>query len=182
MPGTAYKVRVGAEGDSGFVSSEDVFETGPAMASRQVDIATQGWFIGLMCAVALLILILLIVCFIRRNKGGKYPVKEKEDAHADPEIQPMKEDDGTFGEYRSFESDAEDHKPLKKGSRTPSDRTVKKEDSDDSLVDYGEGVNGQFNEDGSFIGQYSGKKEKEPAEGNESSEAPSPVNAMNSFV
>ncbi|XP_023606782.1 neuronal cell adhesion molecule [Myotis lucifugus] len=178
MPGTAYKVRVGAEGDSGFVSSEDVFETGPAMASRQVDIATQGWFIGLMCAVALLILILLIVCFIRRNKGGKYPVKEKEDAHPDPEIQPMKEDDGTFGEY----SDAEDHKPLKKGSRTPSDRTVKKEDSDDSLVDYGEGVNGQFNEDGSFIGQYSGKKEKEPAEGNESSEAPSPVNAMNSFV
>nr|XP_008520642.1 PREDICTED: neuronal cell adhesion molecule isoform X9 [Equus przewalskii] len=152
--------------------------TGKAMASRQVDIATQGWFIGLMCAVALLILILLIVCFIRRNKGGKYPVKEKEDAHADPEIQPMKEDDGTFGEY----SDAEDHKPLKKGSRTPSDRTVKKEDSDDSLVDYGEGVNGQFNEDGSFIGQYSGKKEKEPAEGNESSEAPSPVNAMNSFV
>ncbi|XP_074050021.1 neuronal cell adhesion molecule isoform X12 [Macrotis lagotis] len=149
-----------------------------AMASRQVDIATQGWFIGLMCAVALLILILLIVCFIRRNKGGKYPVKEKEDAHADPEIQPMKEDDGTFGEY----SDAEDHKPTKKGSRTPSDRTVKKEDSDDSLVDYGEGVNGQFNEDGSFIGQYSGKKEKEPAEGNESSEAPSPVNAMNSFV
>uniref|UniRef100_A0A8C3IR18 Neuronal cell adhesion molecule n=1 Tax=Chrysemys picta bellii TaxID=8478 RepID=A0A8C3IR18_CHRPI len=177
-PGTSYKVRVGAEGLSGFVSSEDVFETGPAMASRQVDIATQGWFIGLMCAVALLILILLIVCFIRRNKGGKYPVKEKEDAHADPEIQPMKEDDGTFGEY----SDAEDHKPLKKGSRTPSDRTVKKEDSDDSLVDYGEGVNGQFNEDGSFIGQYSGKKEKEPAEGNESSEAPSPVNAMNSFV
>ncbi|XP_042647990.1 neuronal cell adhesion molecule isoform X8 [Tyto alba] len=75
---------------------------GKAMASRQVDIATQGWFIGLMCAVALLILILLIVCFIRRNKGGKYPVKEKEDAHADPEIQPMKEDDGTFGEYRSM--------------------------------------------------------------------------------
>ncbi|XP_058047802.1 neuronal cell adhesion molecule isoform X8 [Ahaetulla prasina] len=147
-------------------------------ASRQVDIATQGWFIGLMCAVALLILILLIICFIRRNKGGKYPVKEKEDAHGDPEIQPMKEDDGTLGEY----SDVDDHKPLKKGSRSPSDRTVKKEDSDDSLVDYGEGVNGQFNEDGSFIGQYSGKKEKEPTEGNESSEAPSPVNAMNSFV
>ncbi|XP_036013375.1 neuronal cell adhesion molecule isoform X27 [Mus musculus] len=165
------------EGKKAGIPPPDV-GAGKAMASRQVDIATQGWFIGLMCAVALLILILLIVCFIRRNKGGKYPVKEKEDAHADPEIQPMKEDDGTFGEY----SDAEDHKPLKKGSRTPSDRTVKKEDSDDSLVDYGEGVNGQFNEDGSFIGQYSGKKEKEPAEGNESSEAPSPVNAMNSFV
>uniref|UniRef100_A0A8C8SWE9 Neuronal cell adhesion molecule n=1 Tax=Pelusios castaneus TaxID=367368 RepID=A0A8C8SWE9_9SAUR len=159
-------------GSGSQITEEAVTIMDEAVASRQVDIATQGWFIGLMCAVALLILILLIVCFIRRNKGGKYPVKEKEDAHADPEIQPMKEDDGTF----------EDHKPLKKGSRTPSDRTVKKEDSDDSLVDYGEGVNGQFNEDGSFIGQYSGKKEKEPAEGNESSEAPSPVNAMNSFV
>ncbi|XP_037398255.1 neuronal cell adhesion molecule a isoform X19 [Pygocentrus nattereri] len=152
-----------------------------AMTSRQVDIATQGWFIGLMCAIALLILVLLIVCFIKRNKGGKYPVKEKEEAHQDPEIQPMKEDDGTFGEYRSLESDTEDHKPLK-GSRTPSNGTVKKDDSDDSLVDYGEGGDGQFNEDGSFIGQYSGKKEKDTAEGNESSEAPSPVNAMNSFV
>uniref|UniRef100_A0A8C9VVQ7 Neuronal cell adhesion molecule a n=1 Tax=Scleropages formosus TaxID=113540 RepID=A0A8C9VVQ7_SCLFO len=148
-----------------------------SMASRQVDIATQGWFIGLMCAIALLILVLLIVCFIRRNKGGKYPVKEKEDAHADPEIQPMKDDDGTFGEY----SDTEDHKPLK-GSRTPSNGTVKKDDSDDSLVDYGEGGDVQFNEDGSFIGQYSGRKERDTAEGNESSEAPSPVNAMNSFV
>ncbi|XP_069927241.1 neuronal cell adhesion molecule isoform X8 [Oryctolagus cuniculus] len=178
---TRYKFYLYAQTSAGSgsqITEEAVTTVDEAMASRQVDIATQGWFIGLMCAVALLILILLIVCFIRRNKGGKYPVKEKEDAHADPEIQPMKEDDGTFGEY----SDAEDHKPLKKGSRTPSDRTVKKEDSDDSLVDYGEGVNGQFNEDGSFIGQYSGKKEKEPAEGNESSEAPSPVNAMNSFV
>ncbi|XP_070803000.1 neuronal cell adhesion molecule isoform X12 [Pituophis catenifer annectens] len=169
-------------GSGSQITEEAVIIMNEAKASRQIDIATQGWFIGLMCAVALLILILLIICFIRRNKGGKYPVKEKEDAHGDPEIQPMKEDDGTLGEYRSTQSDVDDHKPLKKGSRSPSDRTVKKEDSDDSLVDYGEGVNGQFNEDGSFIGQYSGKKEKEPAEGNESSEAPSPVNAMNSFV
>ncbi|XP_072233880.1 neuronal cell adhesion molecule a isoform X15 [Leuresthes tenuis] len=152
-----------------------VMET--TVPNRQVDIATQGWFIGLMCAIALLILVLLIVCFIKRNKGGKYPVKEKEDAHQDPEIQPMKEDDGTFGEY----SDTEDHKPLK-GSRTPSNGTVRRDESDDSLVDYGEGGDGQFNEDGSFIGQYSGKKEKDTHEGNESSEAPSPVNAMNSFV
>uniref|UniRef100_A0A669DYW1 Neuronal cell adhesion molecule a n=1 Tax=Oreochromis niloticus TaxID=8128 RepID=A0A669DYW1_ORENI len=151
-----------------------------SVASRQVDIATQGWFIGLMCAIALLILVLLIVCFIKRNKGGKYP----EDAHQDPEIQPMKEDDGTFGEYSHLPtpySDTEDHKPLK-GSRTPSNGTVRRDESDDSLVDYGEGGDGQFNEDGSFIGQYSGKKEKDTHEGNESSEAPSPVNAMNSFV
>ncbi|XP_033880944.3 neuronal cell adhesion molecule-like isoform X18 [Acipenser ruthenus] len=166
-----------SKGPGNIITEEAVTIMDEAMASRQVDIATQGWFIGLMCAIALLILVLLIFCFVKRNKGGKYPVKEKEDAHPDPEIQPMKDDDGTFGEY----SDTEDHKPLK-GSRTPSNGTVKKEDSDDSLVDYGEGGDGQFNEDGSFIGQYSGKKEKETAEGNESSEAPSPVNAMNSFV
>ncbi|XP_028809917.1 neuronal cell adhesion molecule a isoform X2 [Denticeps clupeoides] len=178
-PGTSYRVRVVAKDhlDQTIHSTDELVITVPAMPSRQLDIATQGWFIGLMCAIALLILVLLIVCFIKRNKGGKYPVKEKEDAHQDPEIQPMKEDDGTFGEY----SDTEDHKPLK-GSRTPSNGTVKKDDSDDSLVDYGEGGDGQFNEDGSFIGQYSGKKEKDTAEGNESSEAPSPVNAMNSFV
>ncbi|XP_037317749.1 neuronal cell adhesion molecule a isoform X9 [Pungitius pungitius] len=167
---------------SGPIITEEAFTVmDTTVANRQVDIATQGWFIGLMCAIALLILVLLIVCFIKRNKGGKYPVKEKEDAHQDPEIQPMKEDDGTFGEYRSMESDTEDHKPLK-GSRTPSNGTVRRDESDDSLVDYGEGGDGQFNEDGSFIGQYSGKKEKDTHEGNESSEAPSPVNAMNSFV
>ncbi|ROL44066.1 Neuronal cell adhesion molecule [Anabarilius grahami] len=203
-----------------------------AVVSPQVDIATQGWFIGLMSAIALLILILLIVCFIKRNKGGKYPVKEKEDAHGDPEIQPMKEDDITFGEYRTISIDEldfrsariftasdyisasflpvnpddpcrsrtlefgkrcgrghgfdslismlnvvdEDHKPLQ-GSRTLSSGTIKRDGSDDSLVDSGDT---QFNEDGSFIGQYSGRSERDAA--HESSEPPSPINAMNSFV
>ncbi|XP_049330467.1 neuronal cell adhesion molecule isoform X5 [Astyanax mexicanus] len=176
--GLAYKVRLAAKSlaNQTVHHSEELLVTVPAMASRQVDIATQGWFIGLMCAIALLILVLLIVCFIKRNKGGKYPVKEKEDAHADPEIQPMKDDDITFGEY----SDNEDHKPLK-GSRTPSSGTVKRDESDDSLVDYGEGGDGQFNEDGSFIGQYSGKTERDTVQGHESSEAPSPITAMNSL-
>ncbi|XP_078804659.1 neuronal cell adhesion molecule isoform X36 [Oryzias latipes] len=82
------------------ITQEAVIMVDEAMVSRQVDIATQGWFIGLMCAIALLILILLIICFIQRNKGGKYPVKEKEDAHTDPEFQPMRDDDCPFGEYR----------------------------------------------------------------------------------
>ncbi|XP_072242291.1 neuronal cell adhesion molecule-like isoform X13 [Leuresthes tenuis] len=177
---TRYKFYLNAKtitGPGPAISQEVVTIVDEAVASRQVDIATQGWFIGLMCAIALLILILLIICFIQRNKGGKYPVKEKEDAHTDPEFQPMKEDDCTFGEY----SDNEDHKPLK-GSRTPSNGTVKRDDSDDSLVDYGEGGDGQFNEDGSFIGEYSGKSiSRDTAEGPENSEAPSPTNAMNSL-
>lgn len=42
-------------------------------AQDQVDVSTQGWLIGIMCAVALIVLILLIVCFIKRSRGGKYP-------------------------------------------------------------------------------------------------------------
>ncbi|KAM7003343.1 neuronal cell adhesion molecule-like isoform 13-T14 [Tautogolabrus adspersus] len=100
---TRYKFYLNAKTERGAgptISQETVTIMDEAVASRQVDIATQGWFIGLMCAIALLILILLIICFIQRNKGGKYPVKEKEDAHTDPEFQPMKDDDCTFGEYR----------------------------------------------------------------------------------
>lgn len=174
---TRYKFYISARTQRGAgptLTEEAVTVLDRAMVSPQVDIATQGWFIGLMSAIALLILILLIICFIKRNKGGKYPVKEKEDAHGDPEIQPMKEDDITFGEYSD-----EDHKPLK-GSRTPSSGTVKRDGSDDSLVDYGDSGDTEFNEDGSFIGQYSGRSDRDAR--HDSSEPPSPVNAMNSFV
>uniref|UniRef100_A0A6I8NEA1 Neurofascin n=1 Tax=Ornithorhynchus anatinus TaxID=9258 RepID=A0A6I8NEA1_ORNAN len=144
-----------------------------AYTKNHVDIATQGWFIGLMCAIALLVLILLIVCFIKRSRGGKYPVREKKDVPLDPEDQ--KEEDG------SFDYSDEDNKPLQ-GSQTSLDGTIKQQESDDSLVDYGEGGEGQFNEDGSFIGQYTVKKDKEETEGNESSEATSPVNAIYSLA
>nr|XP_056723406.1 neurofascin isoform X7 [Euleptes europaea] len=144
-----------------------------AYSKNQGDIATQGWFIGLMCAIALLVLILLIVCFIKRSRGGKYPVRENKDVPLDPDDQ--KVDNG------SFDYSDEDNKPLQ-GSQTSLDGTIKQQESDDSLVDYGEGGEGQFNEDGSFIGQYTVKKDKEETEGNESSEATSPVNAIYSLA
>uniref|UniRef100_A0A4W5P0M0 Neural cell adhesion molecule L1 n=1 Tax=Hucho hucho TaxID=62062 RepID=A0A4W5P0M0_9TELE len=146
--------------------------TNEAYSKDQVDIATQGWFIGLMCAIALIILILLIVCFIKRSRGGKYPVREKKDLPMDAVDQ--KGEDGSF----DYHSD-EDNKPLQ-GSQNSLDGGVK--ESDDSLVDYGEGGDGQFNEDGSFIGQYTVKKDKDETEGNESSEATSPVNAIYSLA
>ena len=34
--------------------------------------ATEGWFIGFVSAIVLLILVLVLLCFIRRSKGGKY--------------------------------------------------------------------------------------------------------------
>lgn len=49
--------------------------------------------------------------------------------------------------------------------------------SDDSLADYGGSVDVQFNEDGSFIGQYSGQKGKDGG-GNDSSGATSPTNVV----
>ncbi|XP_064353999.1 neurofascin isoform X2 [Dromaius novaehollandiae] len=145
----------------------------PAYTKNHVDIATQGWFIGLMCAIALLVLILLIVCFIKRSRGGKYPVRDNKDEHLNPEDKNA--EDG------SFDYSDEDNKPLP-NSQTSLDGTIKQQESDDSLVDYGEGGEGQFNEDGSFIGQYTVKKDKEETEGNESSEATSPVNAIYSLA
>ncbi|XP_052592882.1 neurofascin isoform X9 [Peromyscus californicus insignis] len=172
-PGMTYTLRVYSRDNEGISSSVITFMTSTAYTNNQADIATQGWFIGLMCAIALLVLILLIVCFIKRSRGGKYPVREKKDVPLGPED--PKEEDG------SFDYSDEDNKPLQ-GSQTSLDGTIKQQESDDSLVDYGEGGEGQFNEDGSFIGQYTVKKDKEETEGNESSEATSPVNAIYSLA
>ncbi|XP_029814106.1 neural cell adhesion molecule L1-like protein isoform X5 [Manacus vitellinus] len=75
-PGTEYTVRLVTKNwvDNNSIF-EDVIETrGRAYAGIYDGISTQGWFIGLMCAIALLTLLLLTICFVRRNKGGKYSV------------------------------------------------------------------------------------------------------------
>ncbi|KAM9536421.1 neural cell adhesion molecule L1-like protein isoform 5-T8 [Salvelinus alpinus] len=133
------------------VSKESTTTPEARLASIHGGISTQGWFIGLMCVVALLTLMVLIACFVNRNKGGKYSVKEKEDLHPDLESQGIHDD--TFCEYSD-----NDEKPLK-GSQHSLSGQIKAEDSGDSLVDYGD-EDIQFNEDGSFIGEYAGRKEK----------------------
>ncbi|KAG7278462.1 hypothetical protein CRUP_038757 [Coryphaenoides rupestris] len=85
------------------------------------------------------------------------PVKDKEDGQVDSEARPMK--DETFGEYSQ-----------------PSLCADSKMGSDDSLAEYGDSVDIQFNEDGSFIGQYSGRVAA--PHGNESSGPASPVNGV----
>ena len=54
-----------------------------------------GWFIGMMLAVVFLILCCVVVCLIKRNRGGKYAVQESEERQGrrDPY------DDGGFPEY-----------------------------------------------------------------------------------
>ncbi|XP_067448015.1 neural cell adhesion molecule L1-like protein isoform X2 [Thunnus thynnus] len=169
-PGTVYTVRLMAKRllDNASIF-EDVIQTRvKVMAGQQSNFSTQGWFIGTMCAVALLTLVVLMACFVQRNKGGKYAVKEKEDLHPDMESQGMNDD--TFCEY----SDS-DEKPLKGSSLCTlnGDDVVGDSVSRDSLVDYADG-GGEFNEDGSFIGEYSGRKHggsvSEPS-------GPSPVTA-----
>ncbi|XP_040008517.1 neural cell adhesion molecule L1-like protein isoform X3 [Xiphias gladius] len=169
-PGTLYTVRLMAKRllDNASIF-EDVIQTRVKGAEgQQSDFSTQGWFIGTMCAVALLTLVALMACFVRRNKGGKYAVKEKEDLHPDVESQGVNDD--TFCEY----SDS-DEKPLKGSSLCSlnGNNAVGDSVSRDSLVDYADG-GGEFNEDGSFIGEYSGRKHggsvSEPS-------GPSPVTA-----
>ncbi|XP_050968098.1 neural cell adhesion molecule L1-like protein isoform X7 [Labeo rohita] len=132
-------------------TSTDVASFNISLASIHGGISNQGWFIGLMCAIALLTLIVLIACFVNRNKGGKYSVKEKEDLHPDLESQGINDD--TFCEYSD-----NDEKPLK-SSQHSLNGDLKGGDSGDSMVDYGD-EDAHFNEDGSFIGEYSGRKER----------------------
>ncbi|KAM7404540.1 hypothetical protein PAMP_011882 [Pampus punctatissimus] len=166
-PGTVYTVRLMAKRllDNASVF-EDVIQTQvKGVAGQQSNFSTQGWFIGTMCAVVLLTLVVLMACFMQRNIGGKYAgtpppqrqdmfsmdkVKEKEDLHPDVESQGM--NDETFCEYSDSEK-----KPLKGRSLCSlnDDDAVGDSISRDSMVDYADGE-GEFSEDGSFIGEYSG--------------------------
>uniref|UniRef100_A0A8C7FFU9 protein-tyrosine-phosphatase n=1 Tax=Oncorhynchus kisutch TaxID=8019 RepID=A0A8C7FFU9_ONCKI len=149
-PGTVYTVCLLAKSRLDNASIfEDVIQTRvKGLASLHLGVSTQGWFIGMMCAVALLTLTVLIACFVTRNKGGKYAVKEKEDLHPEVESQGMNDD--TFGDYS-------EENPLK-ASQCSLDRGM----GGDS--DYGDEEECQFNEDGSFIGEYSDHKNR--AKGN----------------
>ncbi|XP_025021470.1 neural cell adhesion molecule L1 isoform X2 [Python bivittatus] len=170
QPGKQYRVRlvkIHRTGDVQIIWESDVETSG--VVEETNNFAAEGWFIGFISAIVLLILVLVLLCFIKRSKGGKYSVKDKEDTQVDSEARPMK--DETFGEY----SDNEE-KPFT-SSQPSLNGDIKALGSDDSLADYGGSVDVQFNEDGSFIGQYSGQKGKDGG-GNDSSGATSPTNVV----
>lgn len=50
--------------------------------------ATEGWFIGFVSAAILLLLVLLLLCFIKRSKGGKYSGKPRPWAQVHGESSP----------------------------------------------------------------------------------------------
>lgn len=163
QPATSYHLLIRLDNDT--VWEQVVKTNGPELSEMPGAFMTQGWFIGLISAIILLVLILLIICLIKRRKGGKYAVKDKEDKEVDSEARPMK--DETFGEYSDADEKRSDSQPSLCESKLG---------SDDSLAEYGDSVDIQFNEDGSFIGQYSGRGPV--PHGNESSGPASPVNAV----
>ncbi|KPP61888.1 neural cell adhesion molecule L1-like [Scleropages formosus] len=126
--------------------------------------ATQGWFIGLISAIMVLLLVLLILCIIKRTKGGKYSVKDKEEGQVDSEARPMK--DEAFGEY----SDNEE-----KGTTSqPSLCEDSKLGSQGSLARLAEAVDG--NQDSLLVVQLDGKMDIPGPGDQEALAATSPVN------
>uniref|UniRef100_A0A672LGP6 Neural cell adhesion molecule L1.1-like n=1 Tax=Sinocyclocheilus grahami TaxID=75366 RepID=A0A672LGP6_SINGR len=141
------------------------FKTGgPELHELSSSFATQGWFIGLISTMVLLLLVLLILCYIKKSKGGKYSVKDKEEDQVNAGARTMK--DGEFGEYSDNE----------KCSISQQSVCESKRSSNDSLADYGDSVDIQFNEDGSFIGQYSGRRDPKGHGTHGSSGTTSPIN------
>ncbi|KAG7521394.1 neural cell adhesion molecule L1-like isoform X2 [Solea senegalensis] len=163
QPGTEYHLMILHGNETQWEEVVRTVGSGPSVMPG--GFAAQGWLIGLISAIVLLVLILLILCLIKRSRGGKYAVKDKEDKEVDSEARPMK--DETFGEYSDGDEKRSDSQPSLCGES--------KLGSDDSLAEYGDSVDIQFNEDGSFIGQYSGRGPV--PHGNESSGPASPVTA-----
>lgn len=98
-PDSVYEFRVvSADGDYTTESSTQEIDTngveGP-IKIRNENVATAGWFIGMMLAIAFLLLLLIIICIIKRNRGGKYDVHDRELANGRRDYP----DEGGFHEY-----------------------------------------------------------------------------------
>ncbi|XP_051516802.1 neurofascin-like isoform X2 [Myxocyprinus asiaticus] len=184
---TRYKFSLAAQTQVGVgeaFTEESPHFTTEEHTREQVDIVTQGWFIGLMCAVALLVLIMLIVFFIKRSRGGKYPVRDKKDFA----LEPMDDrENGTF-DYRitrvpTLPYSRREEESQQGRSQAAIEHIGRRTNSDDSLMEYGEGEEIEFNEDGSFIGEYTGvsKRNIDRSSYHDNSEPTSPV-AIYSFA
>ncbi|XP_054168536.1 neuroglian-like isoform X2 [Oppia nitens] len=166
-----YEVRIVAVDGQYETPSEtqEISASGPSGGNSTAHLANFApWFIGMMCAIALIILLVVLVCIVKRNRGGKYSVHEKEAAQGREEY-----DEGGFNEY---------NKPLggpgaahHKGSRQSLNGSLQQAESDtDSMADYVEDDSSKFGEDGSFIGEYGPKKRRD--------EATTPMTGIATFV
>lgn len=100
------------------------------------------WFITMMCAIALIIVAVVLICIVKRNRGGKYSVHEKEIAHGKDDYE-----EAGFNEYNK------PHSLFSRESRHSINSSLNAESDEDSMADY-EADSSKFGEDGSFIGEY----------------------------
>jgi len=119
---------------------------------NQQTMASSGWFIGMLLAVIFLLCVCVVVCLVKRNRGGKYAVQEQEATHGRVEY-----DEGGFMEYTQ---------PLDGHHRQESMNSQLKlpppESDNESIADYADGMgDAGMEEDGSFIGKYTPKRDAE---------------------
>ncbi|XP_052211917.1 neuroglian-like isoform X2 [Dreissena polymorpha] len=152
-PNTRYQMIVVASNDKVDQFSEMKHVTtqgGPGPIKTDVSIAQASWFIAMMVAIAVLILFFIIVCFIKRRRGEKYNVQEREKLrgadleNGDRDLMNEYQKIGELDPLAAGSPDSFDNDPdkLPGGSET------------DSMAEYGDVDPSKFNEDGSFIGQY----------------------------
>ena len=85
-PGLTYQFRVVAV-DGQFqtpsrIQDVTTYASFPPMDQiNQSTVASSGWFIGMVLALIFLACVCVVVCLIKRNRGGKYAVQEQEVAH-----------------------------------------------------------------------------------------------------
>jgi neuronal cell adhesion protein len=136
-PGHVYQFRVVAvDGEYEMASlTQDVhtYATLPHAADRGgVVIASSGWFIGMLLALLVLFGVCVVVCLVKRNRGGKYAVQEQEHAHGRNDY----DDAGGFMEYTQQEGlgGGEKRKPS-----ISSEMRMPAESDTESIADYADG-------------------------------------------
>ncbi|XP_067302078.1 neural cell adhesion molecule L1.2 isoform X2 [Pseudorasbora parva] len=163
QPGSEYDLRIDFGNKT--IWKDEIQTAGTIVMEKRGGFVTEIWFIGLISALVLLLLVLLILCFIKRSKGGKYSVKEKEEGQIDSEARPINNE--AFGEYRSLESDNEE----KRTASQPSLCDDSKLCTDDALDDYANSnsVQTEVLMDESLASQSSGVRDVPDPETQESS-------------
>lgn len=139
-PGVNYEIRAVSLHKGVPMESSPQYHT---TSGGKLSSSSTGWLIALVVMCALLLIILCITCLIVRSRGAKYAVYEKEKKQGRDS---MSKNEKAFGEYTRAPELEEEKTSLTANSKLESET--------DSMAEYGDGENGRFTEDGSFIGQY----------------------------
>ncbi|XP_071151877.1 neural cell adhesion molecule L1.2-like, partial [Mytilus edulis] len=94
--GSSYEVKVVAESGKFKARSEIRLVTTAKTDEVASAVYNAEWFIIMMVVLALLILILFIVCLVKRSRGDKYHVQEKE------KLRGLENDEKKTAQYNGF--------------------------------------------------------------------------------